>query len=131
MRIVIVRLRLGGEIHRIQVIRTIMDVDGGVGHKRTIGSSQEHRSSGNHREHPQPLPPLNPHKSHDNHVEDVFGTRAEFEGEFGRTEETRSVELGDNSLSTVNPFKFGGVESDETKVPPVADTVHFERPVES
>jgi len=81
--------------------------------------------------HPQPLSPFNPHEGHDNHVEDVLRTLAELKGGFSRGKGTWSMEFGDDGLSTVVEFERRRIESDKTKVPFVAGSVHFERPVKS
>jgi len=56
--------------------------------------------------HPQLLPPFDPHKSHDDHVEDVLGTLTEFEGSFVRGEGARSMEPGNDRLSAVVEFEL-------------------------
>ena len=70
--------------------------------------SEEHGGGGNHREHPQPLSPRNPYESHDDRVEDVLGTLAEFESELCRGEGTRPVKLGDDCLGIVIKFELVG-----------------------
>ena len=77
-----------------------------IDHRGMTGLSEEHGGGGDHREHPQSLPPLDPHERHDDHIKDVFRTRAEFESKFRRAEGARSVELGDNSLGAVDPLEL-------------------------
>jgi len=50
-------------------------------HQEPAGSSEEESDGGNHCEHSQPLPSLDPHESHDNRVEDVLRTLAELESD--------------------------------------------------
>jgi len=95
------------------------------------GSSEEKGDGGNHSVHPQLLPPLDPHESHDDHIEDTLGTLAQLESSLCRGEEAWSVEFGNDGLSAVVEFECRRVESGETEIPFVTGSVHFERPVKS
>ena len=77
-------------------------------YQKATGSSEEENGTGNHSVHPQLLPPFDPHESHDDHVEDVLGTLAEFKGSLVRGEGARSMESGDDRLSAVVELELVG-----------------------